>query len=77
MVELIFKAGMLDMLGMIEEYDQNVQRVSRTKSTSGKINVQCCNCNGKGYYARDYPKPKIYDAKYSREQMLLATKDEA
>ncbi|GJT83544.1 hypothetical protein Tco_1057886 [Tanacetum coccineum] len=31
----------------------------------------------RGYYARDYPKPKVRDAKYFREQMLLAMKDEA
>ncbi|GKA75295.1 hypothetical protein Tco_0781673 [Tanacetum coccineum] len=30
-----------------------------------------------GNYARDYPKHKVRDAKYFREQMLLAMKDEA
>ncbi|GJY54949.1 hypothetical protein Tco_0446613 [Tanacetum coccineum] len=40
-------------------------------------NVQCYNCNGKGHYAREFPKPTVRDAKYFREQMLLATKDEA
>ncbi|GJX21530.1 hypothetical protein Tco_0225975 [Tanacetum coccineum] len=30
-----------------------------------------------GHYARDYQKPRVYDAKYFREQMLLAMKDEA
>ncbi|GJS56388.1 retrovirus-related pol polyprotein from transposon TNT 1-94 [Tanacetum coccineum] len=58
---------MLAMLGMIP----------KTTSTLGKTNVQCYNCNGKGHYARDGPKPKVRDAKYFREQMLLATKDEA
>ncbi|GJU68971.1 retrovirus-related pol polyprotein from transposon TNT 1-94 [Tanacetum coccineum] len=61
----------------IEEYDQNVQRVPRTESTPEKTNVQCYNCNGRGHYARDCPKPRVRDAKYFREQMLLATKDEA
>ncbi|GJY45946.1 integrase, catalytic region, zinc finger, CCHC-type containing protein [Tanacetum coccineum] len=60
----------------IDEYEQNVQRVPRTNSTSGKINVQCYNYKGKGYYARECPKPRVRDAKYFREQMLLATKDE-
>ncbi|GKA56376.1 integrase, catalytic region, zinc finger, CCHC-type containing protein [Tanacetum coccineum] len=61
----------------IEEYDQNVQRNIKTDSTMGKTNVQCYNYNEKGHYARKYPKPKVRDAKYFREQMLLATKDEA
>nr|GEW10185.1 hypothetical protein [Tanacetum cinerariifolium] len=59
------------------EYDQNVKRVPRTKSTLGKTNVQCYNCNGRGHYAHDCPKLRVRDAKYFREKMLLATKDEA
>ncbi|GJY62288.1 integrase, catalytic region, zinc finger, CCHC-type containing protein [Tanacetum coccineum] len=47
------------------------------ESTPGKTNVQCYNCNGKCHYARECQKPKVRDAKYFREQMLLATKDEA
>ncbi|GKC78573.1 retrovirus-related pol polyprotein from transposon TNT 1-94 [Tanacetum coccineum] len=43
----------------------------------GMTNVQCYNCNEKGHYARDCPKPRVRDAKYFREKMLLATKDEA
>ncbi|GKC65861.1 hypothetical protein Tco_1098459 [Tanacetum coccineum] len=31
----------------------------------------------RGHYARDYSKPKVHDAKYFMEQMLLAMKDEA
>ncbi|GJW24317.1 retrovirus-related pol polyprotein from transposon TNT 1-94 [Tanacetum coccineum] len=61
----------------IEEYDQNVQRVPRTESTLRKTNVQCYKYNGKGHYARECPKPRVGDAKYFREQMLLAAKDEA
>nr|GFB49492.1 hypothetical protein [Tanacetum cinerariifolium] len=61
----------------IEDYDYNVQRVLRTESTPRKINVQCYNFNGRGHYARDCPKTRVRDAKYFREQMLLATKDEA
>ncbi|GJX07955.1 retrovirus-related pol polyprotein from transposon TNT 1-94 [Tanacetum coccineum] len=44
---------------------------------NGKTNVQCYNCNEKGHYARDFQKPRVRDAKYFREQMLLAMKDKA
>ncbi|GKA13618.1 putative RNA-directed DNA polymerase [Tanacetum coccineum] len=60
-----------------DESNQVVQRVLRTDSTPNKANVQCYNCNEKGHYARDCQKPKVRDAKYFREQMLLAMKDEA
>nr|GEW93595.1 hypothetical protein [Tanacetum cinerariifolium] len=40
-------------------------------------NVQCYICNEKGHYACDCQKPRVCDAKYLREQMLLAMKDEA
>nr|GFB34547.1 hypothetical protein [Tanacetum cinerariifolium] len=54
-----------------------VQRVPRTESTPRKANVQCYNCNKKGHYARDCQKPRVRDAKYFREQILLAMKDKA
>ncbi|GKB82996.1 retrovirus-related pol polyprotein from transposon TNT 1-94 [Tanacetum coccineum] len=57
--------------------NENVQRILRTTSNLRKTNVQCYNCNGKGHYARDGNKPRVRDAKYFREQMLLAAKDEA
>nr|GEV54793.1 hypothetical protein [Tanacetum cinerariifolium] len=61
----------------IDEYEQNVKRVPRIESSLGKTNIQCYNCNVKGHYAKECLKPKVCDAKYFREQMLLATKDEA
>ncbi|GKB96795.1 retrovirus-related pol polyprotein from transposon TNT 1-94 [Tanacetum coccineum] len=60
-----------------DESNQIVQRILRTESNLGKANVQCYNCNEKGQYACDCQKPRVRDAKYFREQMLLAMKDEA
>ncbi|GKC39587.1 putative ribonuclease H-like domain-containing protein, partial [Tanacetum coccineum] len=60
-----------------DDSNQIIQCVSRTKLIPGKANVQCYNCNKKGHYARDYQKPRVRDAMYFREQMLLAMKDEA
>ncbi|GJR37394.1 integrase, catalytic region, zinc finger, CCHC-type containing protein [Tanacetum coccineum] len=65
------------MVKQIETNDQIIQRVPQTESNPRKSNVQCYNCNAKGYYAHDCPQPKVRDAKYFREQMLLAMKDEA
>nr|GEX75462.1 hypothetical protein [Tanacetum cinerariifolium] len=56
-----------------DDNTQIVQRVPRTESTLENTND---NCNEKGHYARDFSNPKIHDAKYFREQMLLAIKDE-
>ncbi|GJU77447.1 retrovirus-related pol polyprotein from transposon TNT 1-94 [Tanacetum coccineum] len=60
-----------------DESNQIIQRVPRTESIPGKANVQCYNCNEKGHYARKCQKPKVHNAKYFREQMLLAMKDES
>ncbi|GJV45241.1 retrovirus-related pol polyprotein from transposon TNT 1-94 [Tanacetum coccineum] len=59
-----------------DERNQIVQRVPRTELTPGNPNVQCYNCNEKGHYACDCQKPRVCDAKYFREQMFLAMKDE-
>ncbi|GJR41331.1 retrovirus-related pol polyprotein from transposon TNT 1-94 [Tanacetum coccineum] len=60
-----------------DESNQIVQRVPRTELNPGKANVHCYNCNEKGHYAGNCHKPSVRDAKYFREQMLLAMKDEA
>ncbi|GJX25319.1 hypothetical protein Tco_0231615, partial [Tanacetum coccineum] len=70
-----FNAG--NGLTQIDESNQIVWRVPRTESNPGKANAQCYNYNEKGHYARNYQKPRVRDAKYLREQMLLAMKDEA
>nr|GEU28843.1 integrase, catalytic region, zinc finger, CCHC-type, peptidase aspartic, catalytic [Tanacetum cinerariifolium] len=47
------------------------------------VNTMFLNClqpewlNEKGYYACNYPKPRVRDSKYFMEQMLLAKHDEA
>ncbi|GJX38945.1 putative ribonuclease H-like domain-containing protein [Tanacetum coccineum] len=67
-VKLIYKPRMQVMVEM-------VTRMQGDKI--GKENVLCYNCNEKGQYASDCQKPRVHDAKYFREQMLLAMKDEA
>ncbi|GKC60869.1 retrovirus-related pol polyprotein from transposon TNT 1-94 [Tanacetum coccineum] len=61
----------------IDESNQIIQRVPQTELNPRRENVQCYNYNARGHYACDCPKPKVHDAKYFREQMLLAMKDEA
>nr|GEZ50320.1 hypothetical protein [Tanacetum cinerariifolium] len=46
-------------------------------NTLEELNAACYNCNEKGHYARECSKPSVRDAKYFREQMLLALKYEA
>nr|GEW83093.1 hypothetical protein [Tanacetum cinerariifolium] len=65
------QSKMLAMLGMV------TGMIPRTDSTLRKTNIQCYNCNGKSHYVRECPKPRVHDAKYFKEQMLLTTKDEA
>ncbi|GKE91316.1 integrase, catalytic region, zinc finger, CCHC-type containing protein, partial [Tanacetum coccineum] len=49
----------------------------RTSSSGNTSIVQCYNCSGKGHYARNCPKPRVWDSKYFMEQMLLAKQDKA
>ncbi|GKB25048.1 putative ribonuclease H-like domain-containing protein [Tanacetum coccineum] len=62
---------------LIQDGRVDIQTKNAGYGGNGKANVQCYNCNEKGHYARDCPKPRFHDAKYFREQMLLAMKDEA
>nr|GEX30092.1 hypothetical protein [Tanacetum cinerariifolium] len=59
--------------------NRNTERQNRNQAanTGNGQNVQCDNCNVRGHYSRDCPKPKVCEAKYFREQMLLVMKDEA
>nr|GEU89883.1 putative LRR receptor-like protein kinase [Tanacetum cinerariifolium] len=58
-----------------DKSNQIVHHVPRTELNLRKANVQCYNCIEKGHYARDCQKPKVRDANYFREQMLLAMKE--
>ncbi|GJU91600.1 integrase, catalytic region, zinc finger, CCHC-type containing protein [Tanacetum coccineum] len=64
------------MVQQMEVNDEAIQRAPQTESNPRKTNVQCYNCNARGHYARDSPQPRVRDAKYFREQMLLEMKDE-
>ncbi|GJU42822.1 putative leucine-rich repeat domain-like protein [Tanacetum coccineum] len=71
MVELTYKPRMQAMVEMLTRMQGDKIGIKC------KANVQCYNYNEKGHYARECQKPKVHDAKYFREQMLLAMKDEA
>ncbi|GJY28420.1 retrovirus-related pol polyprotein from transposon TNT 1-94 [Tanacetum coccineum] len=68
--QAVIQDGRVNIQTKNASYDGNVE------STLRNANVQCYNCNEKGLYARDCQKPIVHDAKYFREQMLLAIKDE-
>ncbi|GJZ89481.1 retrovirus-related pol polyprotein from transposon TNT 1-94 [Tanacetum coccineum] len=61
----------------VQKETENIQKNLRTSSSGNVINVECYNCNEKGHYDRNCPKPRVRDSKYFMEQMLLAKKDEA
>nr|GEU69943.1 hypothetical protein [Tanacetum cinerariifolium] len=55
----------------------NVQRTLQNSSSRNTPTVQCYNCSEKAHYARNCPKPRVWDSKYFMKQMLLAKQDEA
>ncbi|GJV11045.1 retrovirus-related pol polyprotein from transposon TNT 1-94 [Tanacetum coccineum] len=70
---------MVELLRVLcsEKDTGNVQRNLRATFFGNVTNVQCYNCNEKGHYACNCPKPRVWDSKYFMEQRLLAKKDEA
>ncbi|GJW74427.1 integrase, catalytic region, zinc finger, CCHC-type containing protein [Tanacetum coccineum] len=69
---------MVELLRVLcsEKDTGNVQRNLRATFFGNVTNVQCYNCNKKGHYACNCPKPRVWDSKYFMEQRLLAKKDE-
>ncbi|GKD86817.1 hypothetical protein Tco_1357971, partial [Tanacetum coccineum] len=55
-------------------YNGNGNKNARRHYRNQAFNA--CNGNNESHYARDCPKPRVRNAKYFREQMLLAMKDE-
>ncbi|GJZ07815.1 hypothetical protein Tco_0542098 [Tanacetum coccineum] len=72
--QAVIQDGRVDIQSKNVGYAGNVPQ---TESNPGKSNVQRYNCNARGRYAHDCPQPKVHNAKYFTEQMLLAMKDEA
>ncbi|GJS26890.1 retrovirus-related pol polyprotein from transposon TNT 1-94 [Tanacetum coccineum] len=63
-----------------ESLDSMYERLTTLVNIMDRNNVcliTCYNCNEKGHYACDCQKLKVCDAKYFKEQMLLAMKDES
>ncbi|GKA41064.1 hypothetical protein Tco_0733657 [Tanacetum coccineum] len=83
----LIPAIMLFARSITQQYSTPTNNRLRTSSNTrnqaviqdGRVDTQSKNVGyaGNGHYARDCLQPKVHDAKYFREQMLLAMKDEA
>ncbi|GKC34852.1 hypothetical protein Tco_1047236, partial [Tanacetum coccineum] len=63
--------------GRMDIQSKNIGYARNGNWNAGRQNKNQVTNAGNGHYAREYPKPRFHDAKYSREQMLLALKDKA
>nr|GEX90899.1 hypothetical protein [Tanacetum cinerariifolium] len=63
----------------VADYEDEYQGENQDVIQDGRVDIQTKNVgyDGNGHYARDCQKPRARDAKYFRERMLLAMKDEA
>ncbi|GJR12968.1 putative ribonuclease H-like domain-containing protein [Tanacetum coccineum] len=73
--QVVLQDGRVDIQTKNTRYGRNGNRNAGRQNRNQAFN--CYNCNEKGHYARDCQKPRVCDAKYFREQMLFAMKDEA
>ncbi|GJU81200.1 hypothetical protein Tco_1283565 [Tanacetum coccineum] len=65
---------------LVVDYEDEYQgELNQAVIQDARVNTQTKNegYGGNGHYARDCQKPRVRDAKYFREQMLLVMKDEA
>nr|GEW51335.1 hypothetical protein [Tanacetum cinerariifolium] len=60
----------------VNSQSRNDGRIARRLYKAHKETTECYNCNEKGHYANNCPKPRVQDSKYFMEQLLLAKKDE-
>ncbi|GJR32288.1 hypothetical protein Tco_1108520 [Tanacetum coccineum] len=62
--------------GRVDIQSKNVGYAGNGNRNAGRQNRNQATNARNGHYARECPKPRVRDAKYFREQILLATKDE-
>ncbi|GKA30565.1 putative RNA-directed DNA polymerase [Tanacetum coccineum] len=63
--------------GRVDIQTKNAGYGGNANKNAGRNKTQGFNTGNASHYARECQKPKVRDAKYFREQMLLAMKDEA
>ncbi|GKD38405.1 hypothetical protein Tco_1258612 [Tanacetum coccineum] len=73
--QAVIQDGRVDIQTKNAGYGGNGNRNARRQNRNQAYNVG--NKNDESHYARDCQKPRVRDAKYFREQMLLAMKDES
>ncbi|GJV55659.1 hypothetical protein Tco_1456664 [Tanacetum coccineum] len=69
--QAVIHDGRVDIQTKNTGYGGNGNRNAGRQNRNQAVNAR------NGHYARDCPKPKVRDAKYFKEQMMLAMKDEA
>nr|GEV05775.1 hypothetical protein [Tanacetum cinerariifolium] len=72
--EAVIQDGRFDIQTKNAGYGENANRNARRQNKNQAFDVG--NGNDESHYAHDYKKPRVRDANYFREQMLLAMKDE-
>ncbi|GJS87535.1 hypothetical protein Tco_0770171 [Tanacetum coccineum] len=73
--QAVIQDGRVDIQTKNAGYGGNSDRNTGRQNRNQAFNA--CNVNDESHYSYDYKKPRVRDAKYFREQMLLAMKDEA